>query len=406
MKKFWFIILSLFILCVGFIEAGYSEEFSSAYTRAFNNWITTQPTIDKANMNKSVTRIELSKMISNYAINILNKTPDTSKKCNFTDITDNQNTQYDLWVTKACQLWLMWQWITKFRPYDKVTRAEFWTILSRLLYWDKYNWWTPYYKKHLNQLNIRWIMTNINNPQWMELRWNVMVMLKRSQELWNYKIPSFDELDDIIYDKCPNGFEWSYDIVYRNSFIIPYKDWYIWYNYWWNWEWWGYYLTYKNLNDPCNNISTTDEIFFWYAYYKHYKELYNDSYNDNTYSDNKLYIAEWWRSWIPVDIVAKNLNCKAWEDPDICKNEVDKFMYNLIIWEENNEYFTQWMNKFKQDINNSNFTNYDFWQKKRENCSDKTNKEIEQLRNSLNWEEIEKLRSEKKHECIVEYLKN
>jgi hypothetical protein len=91
------------------------------------------PTIDKANMNWEVTRIELAKMISNYAIKNLKKEWNTSKKCVFTDVTSDLDKQYDNWVTNACQLWLMGQWIIKFRPYDKVTIAEFWTILSRLL---------------------------------------------------------------------------------------------------------------------------------------------------------------------------------------------------------------------------------------------------------------------------------
>ncbi len=159
-----------------------SNELLSAYTWAYNNWITTQSTIDKANMNWDITRIELSKMISNYVINVLKKTSDTSRRCIFTDITSELDYQYDNWVTKACQLWLMWQWITKFRPYDKVTRAEFWTILSRALYWEKYNWWNPYYQRHLNQLNITWIMKNISNAEnRKEIRWYVMLMMMRSK---------------------------------------------------------------------------------------------------------------------------------------------------------------------------------------------------------------------------------
>ena len=101
-------------------------------------------------------------------------------------LTSDLDLQYDNWVTNVCQLWLMWQWITKFRPYDKVTRAEFWTILSRLLYWDKYNWWNPYYKLHVNKLYMVWIMSDIN---WVdknnETRGNVMIMLKKSADLWN-----------------------------------------------------------------------------------------------------------------------------------------------------------------------------------------------------------------------------
>ena len=135
--------------CFSFVKADYSSEEKAAYTWAYNNWITTMSTIDKADMKWNVTRIALAKMISNYAVKTLKKKWDTTKKCVFTDVTSDLDKQYDKWVTNACQLWLMGQWITKFRPYDPVTRAEFWTILSRLLYWDKYNWWNPYYQNHL-----------------------------------------------------------------------------------------------------------------------------------------------------------------------------------------------------------------------------------------------------------------
>jgi hypothetical protein len=52
-------------------------------------------TMGKANMYGEITRIELSKMVSNYAINVLNKKVDTSKKCQFSDISDKLNIQYD-----------------------------------------------------------------------------------------------------------------------------------------------------------------------------------------------------------------------------------------------------------------------------------------------------------------------
>lgn len=348
MKKNRFLVLSLFILCSCFVKAGYSDEYPSAYTRAFNNWITTQPTIDKANMNKSITRIELSKMISNYAINVLNKKPDTSKKCEFSDISDSLNTQYDNWVTNACQLWLMWQWITKFRPKDKVTRAEFWTILSRLLYWDKYNWWKPYYKKHLNQLYIRWIMTNISNATWNEVRGNVMVMLKRSETLWNHKIPSFDELNKRAF-KCyvcyPEDDCGYYEFVEKKWFIIPYKDWYIWYD--WLDDGLGderLNLTYRKIDNPCEIAYQTDELF-------HYNYDYNGE------GCNLRY-------WYSEKMVEKF----SFKEEDIwkCTKEQERFFYNLLVWSEKDEIFTLWMNSFKNNIDNNSFSKK--WREKYYEC--------------------------------------
>ena len=213
MKKIWLLSFILTILLVPYVKADYSKEQISAYTWAFNNLITTQSTIDKANMNWEITRIELSKMISNYVINVLEKKLDNSKKCQFFDITAELDKQYDNWVTKACQLWLMGQWISEFRPYDKVTRAEFWTILSRALYGDKYNWWNPYYEKHLKQLNAVWIIKNISDAEnRKEIRWYVMLMMKRSNENKNGSDPIIITKDN-QYEKI----ESRWNTLYKNN---------------------------------------------------------------------------------------------------------------------------------------------------------------------------------------------
>lgn len=335
MKKLW-LIISLLILCISFVKASYIEEYPSSYTWAFNNWITTQPTIDKANMYWTITRIELSKMISNYAINVLKKKPDTSKKCQFNDISDRLNSQYDSWVTKACQLWLMWQWISNFRPYNNVTRAEFGTILSRLLYWNKYDWWTPYYNKHINNLRIRWIMTNISNPkEWMESRGNVMVMLKRSETLRDYKIPTIEELDEVAF-KCPYcAPDWCdfYDL-WKWNFIIPYKDWYIWYD--WRDNMWDTQLniTYRKLDNPCEITYEVD--VFHYNY-------------DNIQTAGC--VLDYYYSSKKVENFISNE-----KDPRKCMDDAEKYFYKLIVWWEKDEIFTLWMNSFKKNIDNNSFS--------------------------------------------------
>ena len=156
----------------------YSSELQQAYNWAYQNKITTQDSIEKANMKWNITREEMAKMITNYAINILWKTPDTTKPCYFID--SNINPDLVEFVTKSCQLWLMGQWVTSFRPKDNVTRAEFWTTLSRVLRWDKNEWWSTYYQNHLKALKAEWIMNNISSPMNKEIRWYVMLMLMRS----------------------------------------------------------------------------------------------------------------------------------------------------------------------------------------------------------------------------------
>lgn len=175
-KILW--LLFSFLLCWWFLNAEYSQELQDAYKWAYNNSITTMASIDKANMMWNITREEMAKMISNYVINILWKVPDTSKSCYFID--SNINPDLVQFVTKSCQLWLMWQWVTSFRPKDFVTRAEFGVVLSRALWWDKNEGWNTFYENHLKALKGEWIMNNISSPMDKEIRWYVMLMLMRS----------------------------------------------------------------------------------------------------------------------------------------------------------------------------------------------------------------------------------
>jgi hypothetical protein len=133
----------------------------------------------------------MAKMISNYAINVMWKTWTiaNASKCSFSDL---KSISVDLqpYANISCQLWLMWMdskwWINKkFNPRWEVTRAQFATILSRLLRWDRYNktWW-DYYAQHLKALNEEWIINYIawNPAERKELRWRAMIMLKRASE--------------------------------------------------------------------------------------------------------------------------------------------------------------------------------------------------------------------------------
>ena len=161
------------------LENWYTREMNNAYEFAYENWITTMSSITKANMNWNLSRIAMAKMLSQYAMKILNNKPDTSKNCTFTDVTQDMDISYDKWVTKACQLWIMWINIQKFRPNDTVTRAEFGTALSRLLY-STADWESNYYSTHLETLKNNWIISN-TNPNLQEKRWYVMLMLMRSK---------------------------------------------------------------------------------------------------------------------------------------------------------------------------------------------------------------------------------
>lgn len=165
------------------INNWFSKEFNDAYIFAYNHRITTMPTIEQANMNWEIIRAEIAKMLANWAKSIWFYA-DPNIKCNFSDTV---SVKWDLAtaIIESCQMWIMWQWITKFRPYDNITRAEVVTAVSRILRWAKYDWWTPFYINHVSALEDAWVLTDISRINMNELRWNVMAMLMRANDILN-----------------------------------------------------------------------------------------------------------------------------------------------------------------------------------------------------------------------------
>jgi len=156
-------------------------ELGQAYEWARSKEITTMDSYEAANMYGAVTRAQLAKMLSNWAMNVRGLTPDESLACEFTDIDSVKGDLHDF-IKTSCQLGLMGQGITAFRPYDKISRAEFGTALSRALWGNENNGEIPYYAKHLNALKAAGIMTQIDNPENRdEIRGYVMLMLMRAE---------------------------------------------------------------------------------------------------------------------------------------------------------------------------------------------------------------------------------
>ena len=186
MKKISYVLLLAVFMLLWYTNAEeFSQEMREAYQYSYERNITTINDINKADMNWWLTRIAMAKMLSNYAINSLGRKPDTSRVPNFKDVSSKLDADYNNWVTLAYQLGIMWVWIDKFRPFDLVTRAEFGTAFSRVLFWNIYNQdWGAYYVRHLQALKSVWIMNQIDKPQQWEIRWFVMIMLLRSDKKW------------------------------------------------------------------------------------------------------------------------------------------------------------------------------------------------------------------------------
>ena len=90
-KKLFAVVASLLIVSTivpaSTLGASYSDELQGAYDYAYGKGITTQASIDSANMYGQLTRSNMAKMIANYTKEVLGKTPDTTKVCNFSDVS-------------------------------------------------------------------------------------------------------------------------------------------------------------------------------------------------------------------------------------------------------------------------------------------------------------------------------
>jgi hypothetical protein len=186
-KKLFAVLAGVSMLATQLIPAGalaatYSAELEGAYDWAYANGVTTMSPIDNANMYGAISRAEMAKMLSVYAEEVLGMSPDAARACNFTDINSVKGDLHDF-IIESCRLGIMGQGITEFRPYATLSRAEFGTALSRVLWGDTYEGGTPYYANHLNALKAAGIMNQIANAeQTKEVRGYVMLMLQRSAE--------------------------------------------------------------------------------------------------------------------------------------------------------------------------------------------------------------------------------
>ena len=174
----------------------YTQELTDAFQFAYGLWITTMCPIENADIKGTLLRKHLAKMIVEYAVTIVGLYPDIAKEwCDQYNDMEDQSSEMKFYSKIACQLWLMglesdgiqpWK---SFNPNDIVTRAQFGTILSRLIFGETYNiaqseWNEFYYVKHLQALKDNGIMRMIEDPKMPEVRGWVMLMLQRTYESW------------------------------------------------------------------------------------------------------------------------------------------------------------------------------------------------------------------------------
>ena len=164
----------------------YGQEMFDAYNRAISNWITTIDDINKAKLDKKITRAELAKMMVGFMSWTLGKELTTTWETVYKDVNSTKLWDLAWYIQLAYQYQIMWinaDWtpIEDFNPNKNVTRAEFATVLSRVLYGNTYNQnWKNYYEKHIEALKKVNILSN-TNPDLVEARWRIMTMLYNAQ---------------------------------------------------------------------------------------------------------------------------------------------------------------------------------------------------------------------------------
>jgi hypothetical protein len=164
----------------------YTQEEIEAFNFARENGLISASSISDADMGGYLNRISMAKILSQFAINVMWLEPDSSKYTSFNDVSISTSAKYNDAPLLAYQLWIMGVNAKNFRPYDTVTRAEFASVLSRMVYGTR-DWsnWNNYYEPHLNKLRNEWILTN-TNPSRYEKRGLVLIMLMRTAQQNNF----------------------------------------------------------------------------------------------------------------------------------------------------------------------------------------------------------------------------
>ncbi len=122
--------------------------------------------------------------MSQYISSVLKKSPIKADKPGYKDVDESLGDLAD-YIVEAYQYQIMGinadgSALENFNPNGLVTRAEYATVFSRVLYWSANNQKDgPYYEKHLAALKEAGILSN-DNPTIEEVRGWVMLMMYRS----------------------------------------------------------------------------------------------------------------------------------------------------------------------------------------------------------------------------------
>ena len=158
-----------------------------AYKRAFENGITTQPSLADARLLDYLTRAELAKMLSIFTLKYTDRQPILDKPfCDTYTDADQVNAELSSYMTTACKLEIMGLHsdgktpLDAFMPNKHVSRAELVTVLSRVLYGNTYdnNTADQRWQGHMDKLHTDAVIKD-PTPTIQEIRAYVLLMMYR-----------------------------------------------------------------------------------------------------------------------------------------------------------------------------------------------------------------------------------
>ena len=163
----------------------FTSEQNDAYLWACQHNITTMRTIQEARLDQPLTRAELAKIMSVYAMKEYHLKPLITGAANYKDVNADLGDLAD-YIQIAYQLQIMGinadgTPMQAFEPHKLVSRAEFATVLSRVIWGNKHNIsGDDRYSEHLQALKKYRVITSDVPANWWELRGRALLMLHRT----------------------------------------------------------------------------------------------------------------------------------------------------------------------------------------------------------------------------------
>jgi len=208
----------------------FGQEQIDAYKWALENGITTMKTVEEARLDEPLTRAELAKMMVVYIQKVLKKDPVVASDVNYFDVKAEEIWDLVDYVKLAYQYQIMWinvdgTPIELFNPHGIVSRWEYATVFSRVLFGAKFNKsGDDFYTNHLEALKTAWILTN-TLPTIQEMRGWVMLMMYRSSQNGEAieKVANFEGETTTVGDKTKT--EMNEEIKVEESANVEIATW-------------------------------------------------------------------------------------------------------------------------------------------------------------------------------------